>query len=107
MKAYSERFYAGPAWRKCRRSFLKAHPLCERCLKRGDVVPAKIAHHKIYITPENINDPESTLNWDNLQAVCQDCHNIIHGEKQETLSYRFGPDGQIIPVEEDKEDGEV
>lgn len=103
MKEYAAWFYNSPAWRKCRQAYMKAHPLCERCLKRGDVVPAKIIHHKTYITPDNINDPDITLSWDNLQALCQDCHNIVHGEKRETLSYRFGPDGQIVPIDDGHE----
>lgn len=47
--------------------------ICERC-----GAPARIVHHREYITPENINDPDITLNWDNLEALCQDCHNKEH-----------------------------
>lgn len=46
---------------------------CERC---GEV--AKICHHKTYITPANIHDPNITLNWINLESLCQTCHNIEH-----------------------------
>lgn len=35
-------------------------------------------HHKIHITPDNINDPNITLDWNNLQLVCRDCHAEIH-----------------------------
>lgn len=49
------------------------HYLCERC---GE--PAKICHHKEYLTPKNINNPEVTLSWYNLEALCQDCHNKEH-----------------------------
>lgn len=42
---------------------------------------ATIAHHKQYITPKNINDPNVTLNWDNMEALCQTCHTEIHMSK--------------------------
>lgn len=35
----------------------------------------------IEITPENINDPMVTLNWDNLRLVCRECHAEKHGKK--------------------------
>lgn len=47
--------------------------ICERC-----GAPARIVHHRKYITRANINNPAITLNWDNLEALCQDCHNKEH-----------------------------
>ena len=53
--------------------------MCERCYKKGLVVvgtkehPLEV-HHKEPLTPENINDPAITLNWDNLELLCKDCH---------------------------------
>lgn len=47
--------------------------VCEICGGIGE-----ICHHKIYITPDNIDNPEITLNWDLLQCVCSACHNQIH-----------------------------
>jgi hypothetical protein len=32
--------------------------------------PAEIAHHKIYLTAENVTDPDIALNPDNLEALC-------------------------------------
>lgn len=32
----------------------------------------------IRLTPENINDPEVSLNHDNLMFLCWSCHNEIH-----------------------------
>ncbi|MUT97757.1 MAG: HNH endonuclease [Subdoligranulum sp.] len=52
--------------------------LCERCSTPDDPVTAKIAHHKTYLTKQNINDPYIALSWDNLEALCQDCHNKEH-----------------------------
>ena len=49
------------------------HYICERC---GGV--ARIVHHVKHITPLNISDPLITLDWENLEALCIDCHNIEH-----------------------------
>ena len=48
--------------------------LCQRCHER----PGKIVHHKIHITPFNINNPMITLSFKNLEYVCQECHNEEH-----------------------------
>lgn len=67
-------FYSSKAWIKCRDGYMRSqHYICERC---GGV--AVICHHKKYITPANIHDPEITLNWDNLEALCFDCHQREH-----------------------------
>jgi 5-methylcytosine-specific restriction endonuclease McrA len=74
MKDYARSFYKGKAWRNTQAAYMGSqHYICERC---GDM--AKIVHHKTYITPENINDPNITLSWSNLEALCQDCHTRQH-----------------------------
>lgn len=68
------------------------HYICERC---GKV--AIICHHKQYISPENINNPNITLNWNNLEALCQTCHNLEHHSSNviaEGLS--FNSEGNLI-----------
>jgi 5-methylcytosine-specific restriction endonuclease McrA len=68
MKVWVVKFYKSKAWQQCRAGYLTSvYGLCERC-----GAPAKIVHHKIELTLENINDPEVALNWNNLEAVCQD-----------------------------------
>lgn len=52
--------------------------MCERCLAKGKIETGKIVHHTIHLTPENIHDPYTSLNWDNLELLCQDCHNEHH-----------------------------
>lgn len=72
------------------------HWLCERCDNT-----AYIAHHKEYLTPENIDDPNISLNWDNLEAVCLNCHNLIHGvgsKCEDEEQYTFTPEGDLIPI---------
>lgn len=82
------------------------HPLCERCLKRGDVAPAKIVHHREYVTPSNINDISIILDYNNLESLCQSCHNIIHFGEAVKLNYTFDKDGQLVPMPPIKSEGE-
>lgn len=77
-KDYAKAFYNSARWKKCRLAFLTEHPVCERCERMGIVTPSNHVHHIIYITPDNINDPETVLNWDNLEALCHDCHTREH-----------------------------
>lgn len=91
---WAEWFYNSKVWINCRLAFLTSKFfICERC---GGA--ATIAHHKIYLTPENINDPEITLNWDNLEALCQDCHNREHMSKYSATreDVMFGANGDLI-----------
>lgn len=77
MKDYAKKFYKSKEWKKCRDSYFKYKlGICERCGANGDIV-----HHKNYIHPGNINNPEVTLNWENLEVLCQKCHNKEHFEK--------------------------
>lgn len=99
MKPWAESFYNSDQWRACREAFLSSKGgLCERCSTPYDPVAAKIAHHKIWLTKNNINDPYITLSWDNLEALCQDCHNKEHHKKKSKVCYRFGEDGEILKV---------
>lgn len=82
MKEFAKKFYKSTAWKRCREGYIQSvNRLCERCLKKGKVEPGKILHHTVYLTPDNINDPSISLNWDLLEYVCQDCHNREHHEK--------------------------
>lgn len=80
MKEFARAFYKSKAWQDCRNGYMqKVHGLCENCLKQGIYKPAQIVHHIVELTPENINDPRIALSWDNLRAVCRECHAIEHG----------------------------
>ena len=79
LKPYAESFYKSKAWQDCRNAFAKSRQgLCERCLANGKYKPGEIVHHKIYLTPQNITDPNVALNWNNLELVCRDCHAEEH-----------------------------
>jgi len=71
-------FYGSRKWKKCRRNYLSLHPICERCDKLGIVKRAEIVHHKIYLDTNSYKEPEVALNFDNLEALCFDCHRAEH-----------------------------
>ena len=100
MKAYAEWFYKSPAWRKNRAAFLASKfYVCERCQNKNGT--GVIAHHKEYITPENIHNEEITMSWNNLECLCQVCHNKEHHREEEAVTREgvaFGPDGQLIQI---------
>ncbi len=85
MKAWAKSFYLSAAWEKTRAAYLMSQDyICERCGQ-----PAKIVHHKRWLNRENINDISVTLCWDNLEALCQDCHNKEHHKQERHKRYRF------------------
>lgn len=103
LKEFAKTFYASKAWHDCRRAFLMSkNNLCERCSTPDNPVIADIVHHKIYLSRYNINDPNITLCWDNLEALCQDCHNKEHHQKSKEKRYSFDEDGNVVypPVSE-------
>ena len=94
-KEFAVKFYNSKAWKQCRKSYIsKVFGQCERCQE-----PGYILHHKIELTPDNINDPDITLNHDNLQYLCLDCHNRIHGIDVEVIrdGLMFNSRGEVVP----------
>lgn len=82
-KEFAKAFYRSKAWQRCRNAYAKSvGGLCERCLACGVYTPGEIVHHKREITVDNINNPSITLNWDNLELVCRDCHSVEHSKKR-------------------------
>lgn len=79
MREFAESFYKSKAWQRCREGYTKSKQgLCEVCLSRGLYSPGVIVHHKIHLTPDNIKRPDITLDWNNLQLLCRDCHADAH-----------------------------
>lgn len=75
-----QRLMKSSTWQRLRLSYLKAHPLCERCEAKGLTVPAEEIHHIIPIANELGYTRMRRLAYDprNLQALCRDCHHEIH-----------------------------
>lgn len=104
MKDYAAKFYKSNAWKQCRLNYFKSvGGLCEQCLKKGLFVPAVIVHHKIHINEVNINNPNITLDHNNLEALCRDCHKQEHpefGGKKLKKRYIIGKNGEIFPLDD-------
>ena len=78
--------YNNTAWRKMRDTYLHEHPLCEDCLAKGKVTPATDIHH---IKSPFKNGEVSwglLLNYENLAALCKECHGNRHAAEQGHIS---------------------
>lgn len=97
MKEYAKDFYRSKAWRNVSKLYMNSKGyVCERC---GGV--GTICHHKKYITPHNINNPDITLNLDNLECLCQECHNKEHMLQRSRVV--FDETGNIEAVKDNKQ----
>jgi len=58
-------------------------------------------HHKIHLTPHNIDDPNITLSEDNLELLCRECHAIEHpeGEPVTASGLMFDSEGNLVERE--------
>lgn len=96
MRNVSFPFYQTKAWKECRKAYLHSvHGLCEECQKKGILRPAYIVHHKIPLDDESAKNPEISLNFEHLQAVCIDCHNRIHYGTKTQKRYHI-VDGSVV-----------
>ena len=100
MREFARGFYKSKAWQRCRAGYIAFRRgvdggMCEICHD----VPGYIVHHKQHITSHNINDPDVTLNWSNLQYVCKHCHDVEHGycEQSQPSRVQFDADGNPLP----------
>ena len=72
-------FYVSDAWVNFRLSLIAERgPTCQECGKIMAKPREIIGHHKTELTPENVQDAMISLNPDNVDLVCFDCHNVIH-----------------------------
>lgn len=99
-REFAKSFYNSKAWKDCRRRYIELMPkekrgLCERCYKEGKHVLGEELHHKIPLTPNNINERNITLDHNNLILLCYECHKKIHGFQKEKR-YIIADNGDII-----------
>lgn len=106
-KEWARAFYHSKPWENIR-EFVKRRDkgLCQRCKRHGKIETGKIVHHIDPLTPENINDPNISLNADNLEMVCKQCHE----EEHKKLGYgalnhskvesrvRFDSEGNVVKL---------
>ena len=100
-KEFAKKFYRSKIWQQCRRTYIQHRVtidggLCEVCHK----VPGYIVHHKVPLTPMNINNPEVSLSFNNLRFDCKECHDREDAHrfiKGKELKCKFDKDGHPIP----------
>lgn len=98
-REFSKKFYNSKQWIKCRELYKQSvNGLCERCLSKGKYVLGDEVHHKIHLSPNNINNPDITLNWDNLELLCMSCHSIHHMSIYSPLreDVMFNKEGDLV-----------
>lgn len=104
-REFAKGFYNSGRWKRCRCAYIKHRKaidggMCESCHER----PGYIVHHKIELTPDNINDPDIALGFLNLKYDCHICHqkeNSNDGPAAGLVDYKFSPDGEIIALPPD------
>jgi 5-methylcytosine-specific restriction protein A len=94
-KKFAKSFYDSRLWQNARRIALRRdHYCCVYCDARAAEV-----HHKMELTPGNIDDIAVTLNPDNLISLCHRCHTKLtagnNGDLRE--EYIFDDYGQVVP----------
>ena len=102
-------FYQSKAWKQVRKNvWLKQSCLCNRCSKPvyvsgiTEYIPKEkrtkgIVHHKIYLNNTNVLDDDISLNEDNLEGLCIDCHNKEHFSTNILKNgLMFDEDGNLI-----------
>lgn len=96
-KVWAKRFYRSKAWRDTRQLVLyRDMYTCQECLSAR----AEEVHHIIELTPDNINDPNISLNPDNLVSLCHDCHTrITQGYTGDVVEgYYFDENGMVVKI---------
>lgn len=91
-KEWAKAFYNSKKWTRCRDSYIQTRimidgGMCEECHKNLGY----IVHHDVLLTPENIRDPDVSLNEEHLRYVCKDCHDQYEG-------HGVGGRGKVKPL---------
>ena len=56
-----------------------------------------MVHHKVELTPGNINQYGIALGSDNLVSLCHECHNKRHGTDMAVADgFMFDESGQLV-----------
>lgn len=98
MKSYTEKakkFYNSTKWKRTKNAYKASKfGICERCEKPN----AEIVHHKEYLNDVRLDDADYTLNFQNLELLCIDCHNREHFEKYSPTveGTKFDENGNLI-----------
>lgn len=71
----------GRNWKRVRDKYIKLHPICEECMTHHKITIASQVHHRVPISEGGSNS------FDNLESVCDACHNRIHNSRKEEYHY--------------------
>lgn len=101
---WAKAFYKSKKWIKCRNYYISCRikadgGLCEECHNK----PGYIVHHRIMLTPDNITDPDVSMNSQHLEYVCKDCHDKFEGHgvnRSEKPLCIFDAEGQPVSIRE-------
>lgn len=104
-KEWAKKFYNSKRWIRCKDSYIDYRVgidggMCEECHNNLGY----IVHHKTTLTPDNINNPDVSLNHRELKYVCKDCHDEYEGHgfghKKKKPLCLFDANGQPISIRE-------
>ena len=106
------KFYCTQEWRDLSyNSKIAAGGKCSRCGYIADKMSELIGHHKIELTEDNVDDPNISLNPENIEVICQQCHNKEHrrfGNKQNVYIVYGSPlSGKTTLVKEIMRQGDI
>ena len=77
-----QKIYQDVRWQRLRVAYLADHPLCEECLANGVTREAVDVHHVVsFMSAEGVERIELALNYDNLRALCKECHQAEHNKR--------------------------
>ena len=113
-----KRFYNSSKWQKCRRLVLERDNFV--CVLCGEQVAEEV-HHICKLTRDNIDNPNITLNPDNLISLCKSCHNLQHERFNKEATKRgtgkrlsatvegltFDSNGELVQVQSEVEDDDT
>jgi 5-methylcytosine-specific restriction endonuclease McrA len=93
MQEFARHIYRSRNWERLRAYIIQRDDgLCVRC---GD--PGNTVHHKIHLTPQNVNDPAIVFGEDNLELLCERCHGQEHMTKSAAgKGFRFDAEGNLV-----------
>jgi len=83
-------FYKSAEWQLARQlKITQVNGKCERCGAVGQEV-----HHMVRLNIENVKDASISINQENLELLCKDCHNKEHDRFKSIQE--FDDDGNLI-----------
>lgn len=75
--------YTSTRWVKLRKQFIRHNPICAHCEAQGIITPAYTVDHII-----EIKDGGEIWDIDNLQSLCNPCHNTKTGDEKKKRTRR-------------------